>query len=272
MLITCWAILCFLVYPNKMGNIAGAGSEIDSRYEALGKISYNEIMVLIVFVSTAALLIFKDVILPFDIKDAGIAVAAAVALFLIPREDKQGFIMQWRGHGAQNDMTKMPWNILLLFGGGLSIAAAMDQSGLVNVIGNEISSFSSMGVFGIVILCFITTLFITEVMSNLALITIFLPVLAGIAMNFEQNPLLFVIGATLASSCAFMLPMATPPNAIVFASGYIRISQMVRVGVVMNIVSILFITILSYTLASYVFGIKADTIPDWAIKAVQAVP
>ncbi|MDA0781298.1 MAG: SLC13 family permease [Rickettsiales bacterium] len=268
MLIACWFVLCFLVYPSRMGNIAGASSEIEKRYKALGKISYNEIMVLVVFVSTALLWIFKSSILPFAIKDAGIAIAASIILFLIPREDKKGFLMQWGGRPENNDMIKMPWNILLLFGGGLSIAGAMDKSGLVSVIGEQISSFDSLGIFGIVVLCFIVTLFITEVMSNLALITIFLPVLAGIALNFGENPLLFAIGATLASSCAFMLPMATPPNAIVFASGYIKIAQMVKVGTVMNIISIILITLLSYTLISAVFDIKAKTVPQWA-KVVE---
>jgi len=266
LLLLCWFVLCYVVYPSRMGNIANAGSEIDKRYDALGKISYNEICVLIVFISTAALWIFKG-LLPFEIKDAAIAVTAAIVLFLIPNSKKDGFIMQWKSNPAENDMLKMPWNILLLFGGGLSIAAAMKASGLVDVVGGQISSFSTFGVFGIVILCFLTTLFITEVMSNLALITIFLPVLAGIASNLGENPLLFVIGATLASSCAFMLPMATPPNAIVFASGYIRIAQMVKVGIVMNILSIILITVLSYTLASYVFGISSNTVPEWAANA-----
>ena len=173
--------------------------------------------------------------------------------------------MNWRGYGKDNDMLKMPWSILLLFGGGLSIASAMNESGLIQLIGNEISTFSYLGVFVIVVICFCTALFITEVMSNLALITIFLPVLAGIAINIGENPLLLVIGATLASSCAFMLPMATPPNAVVFASGYVRIIDMIRAGIVMNIISLMIITLLSYSLISFVFNIEPGILPDWAV-------
>ncbi|MFT6077014.1 MAG: sodium-dependent dicarboxylate transporter 2/3/5 [Myxococcota bacterium] len=262
MLLVCWATICFIVYPSRLGYIAGASDVINKKHAALGKITYNEIAVLIVFVSTALLWIFKG-LLPFEIKDAGIAITAAVSLFLIPRQDKKGFLLQWKNDPTKNDMHDMPWGILLLFGGGLSVAGAMRSSGLIDVVGSQISSFSTFGLIGILILCFCVVLFLTEVMSNLALITIFLPVLAGIALNLGENPLLFTVGATLASSCAFMMPMATPPNAIVFASGYIRIPQMVKIGIVMNILSILLITLFSYTLIGYVFGITVGEIPSW---------
>lgn len=264
MLISCWFTLCFLIYPSKMGTIEGAGGAINQRFLQLGKISHNEIMVLIVFITTSLLWIFKGS-LPFEISDAAIAIMSAVSLFLIPRSDKKGFIMSWRGYGAENDMMKMPWQILLLFGSGLSIASAMNETGLIQLIGNEIAAFSYLGVFVIVVICFCTALFITEVMSNLALITIFLPVLAGIAINIGENPLLLVIGATIASSCAFMLPMATPPNAVVFASGYVRIIDMMKAGILMNIISLILITLLSYTLVLWVFNIEIGILPDWAV-------
>jgi sodium-dependent dicarboxylate transporter 2/3/5 len=215
-----------------------------------------------VFASTALLWIFKG-LLPFAIKDAGIAIAAAVSFFLIPRQDKKGFLLQWKNDPKSNDMQDMPWGILLLFGGGLSIAGAMRNSGLIEVIGSEIGNFSTFNVFGILIICFCIALLLTEIMSNLALITIFLPVVAGIALNLGENPLLFTIGVTLASSCAFMLPIATPPNAIVFSSGHIRVPQMVKIGIMMNILSILLITLFSYTVISYVFGINAGEVPNW---------
>ncbi|MFT7098821.1 MAG: sodium-dependent dicarboxylate transporter 2/3/5 [Rickettsiales bacterium] len=262
MLLACWAMICFVAYPNRLGHIAGAGDVINKKYAELGKISYNEIAVLIVFASTALLWIFKG-LLPFAIKDAGIAIAAAVSFFLIPRQDKKGFLLQWKNDPKSNDMQDMPWGILLLFGGGLSIAGAMRNSGLIEVIGSEIGNFSTFNVFGILIICFCIALLLTEIMSNLALITIFLPVVAGIALNLGENPLLFTIGVTLASSCAFMLPIATPPNAIVFSSGHIRVPQMVKIGIMMNILSILLITLFSYTVISYVFGINAGEVPNW---------
>jgi sodium-dependent dicarboxylate transporter 2/3/5 len=265
MLFICWVMICFVVYPNRLGRINDTAALIDKAYEKLGKISYNEIAVLIVFITTALLWICKKY-LPFAIHDAGIAVFAAITLFIIPREDKKGFIMQWHNDPKQNDMLEMPWGILLLFGGGITIASAMKVSGLVQIIGAQITSFDHFGIFGIVLLSMFAALFLTECMSNLALTTIFVPVLAGVAINLGENPLLFVIGGTLAASCAFMLPMATPPNAIVFASGHIRIIQMVKIGIVLNLFSILLITLFTYTLISYIFNIQPATIPNWAIS------
>lgn len=262
MLVICWAVICFVIYPSRLGNIDGADNIIATEYKKLGNIAYNELAVLLVFATTALLWIFKG-LLPFEIKDAAISIAAATSLFLIPRSDKKGFLLQWSSDINKNDMAVIPWNILLLFGGGLSIAAAMKNSGLVEIIGSQITSFSSMGIIGILIISIIAVLLLTELMSNLALITIFLPVLAGIAINLGENPLLFTIGATLASSCAFMLPMATPPNAIVFASGHITIPQMLKVGVVMNIISIILITIFSYSVICFAFDINFGEIPNW---------
>ncbi len=259
LLFLCWWLICFFIYPNNLGLLEEAGSLIEEQYQCLGKMDYAEKAVMVVFVSTALLWIFKGLLPVYYVEDSIIAVAAAVSLFLIPMPEKKGFILDWE------DMRNLPWGILLLFGGGLSVAAAMKSSGLVEVIGSHITTFSSHGILIVLVLSLFIVLLLTECMSNLALITVFLPVLAAMSLELGENPLLFTVGATLASSCAFMLPMATPPNAIVFASGYIHIPQMVRAGIIMNIVSIALIVICVYSIISWNFSISPATVPDWAI-------
>jgi sodium-dependent dicarboxylate transporter 2/3/5 len=146
-------------------------------------------------------------------------------------------VLQWK------DTEKLPWGILLLFGGGLALAGAMKSSGIINLIGNSITSIGTIDIFLITILLTIVMLFMTELMSNLALTTIFLPVVAGIALGLDADYLLMLVPVTIASSCAFMLPMATPPNAIVFASGQLRVSQMVKAGILLNTLAIVILAI-----------------------------
>jgi sodium-dependent dicarboxylate transporter 2/3/5 len=253
-----WWVICFLVYPSKLGRIDGAEELIAKEYLNLGKMSSQEKAVCIVFCSTALLWIFKGLLPISNVKDTMISVGAAIVLFLIPQRGKPEFLLNW------DDMKALPWGILLLFGGGLSIAGAMGKVGLIEIVGQNISSLSMYGLAVVIFVVIASVLLLTECMSNLALITIFLPVLGGVALALGENPLLFAIPATLASSCAFMLPMATPPNAIVFASGYIRIIQMAKVGLVMNMLSILMIFGFSYTLLLYVFGINLGNVPAWA--------
>ncbi len=274
MLAICWAVLVFIVFPNRLGHIRNADDILESQYKDLGNIKREEVLVLAVLVTTASLWMFKNKLIAFlaslgwelnNLTDTGIAVAAAVALFIIPTDRKKGeFILHWR------DMEKLPWGILLLFGGGLTLAGAMQSSGLIELVGDQLSGISTMGLVILVLSAALIVLIMTEFMSNLALITIFLPVLSGVAAQLGQNPLLFAIPATLASSCAFMLPMATPPNAIVFASGYIRVFQMTKAGILMNILAISLITVLAFTLLRFAFDVKRDEIPDWAAQKAQS--
>lgn len=259
MLIICWLVLTQIVYRNNLGHIENADIIIEEEWSKLGAMTRGEKFVLTIFLVTASLWMFKG-LLGINISDTGIAIMAAITLFIVPVDIKKGeFILVW------DDMAKLPWGILLLFGGGLSIAAAMSSSGLVEIIGDELSGLSTQGAVLLTLSIITVVLLMTELMSNVALISVFLPVLAALSIQLTENPLLFAIPATLASSCAFMLPMSTPPNAIVFASGYIRISQMVKAGVILNFISISLTLLLAFTLMIEVFDIEAGVLPDWAL-------
>lgn len=237
------------LYPNQLGDFEGAQELIEKEVHALGKISNAEKKVLIVFVSTALLWMFRSRIVKLipalPLNDEGIALVATVALFVIPLDFKNGrFLMEWK------DTAKLPWGILLLFGGGLSLANALAETGLIDLIGAQFKGLDHVGLLVMLGLTAVS-LFLTEIMSNVALVTIFLPVVGAIAVGMGMDPLLICIPVTLAASCAFMLPMSTPPNAIVFASGHLKVAEMVRAGIVLNIISILFIAILAH----YILGL-----------------
>lgn len=224
-------------YPNQLGNMSKSSQVIDEELNKLGTISKNEKRILIVFIATAFLWIFRTLIddfLPFIyLHDTVIAMFGATILFVLPSAQKDGNILNW------NDTSRLPWGILLLFGGGLSLAKALEKVGLIDQVAAYVAGMGQVDVWVLVLILSSLALFLTEVMSNLALIVVFLPMLVGIANGFHINPLFLAIPATLASSCAFMLPMATPPNAIVFASGHIKVSQMVKIGFILNVISII---------------------------------
>ncbi|MCB0477655.1 MAG: SLC13/DASS family transporter [Crocinitomicaceae bacterium] len=219
--------------------------------EAPGKISYQEIVVLIIFVLTAFLWTFKSLlneVLPFELSDTIIAMAAGVSFFLIPSKQEEKRILEWE------DMKNLPWGILILFGGGLSLALAMKKVGILQDLAE---GFISLGIENpLVILIGFTfiALFITEIMSNVAMVVVFVPVVAEIAADMNINPLYYSIPVTLAASCAFMLPMATPPNALVFATEKIKVGEMVRFGVILNIISVIIIVFLAHFYFGSIFG------------------
>lgn len=198
--------------------------------------SGKEKMVLSIFGVTVFLWIFRTVINEIfpDLKlnDTIISMMAAIAMFSIPYNLKKGdFIINWK------DTQKLAWGILILFGGGLALAKGMSVSGIVDVVASAIAT-SEISVLLTAVLLITLMLFMTELMSNVALVAVLAPVVAGIAIGLEIPILYLLIPVTMASSCAFMLPMATPPNAIVFASGYIKVSEMARVGVILNFIAI----------------------------------
>ena len=212
----------------------------------------GEKLTLFVFVSTALSWIFRlqlDAIFPsLKLSDTTIALIAAILLFIIPVSvKKKEFLLNW------SDTEKMPWGILLLFGGGLSLADALASTGIINVIGEQ---FNGLDTAGWVFILGLTTvsLFLTEVMSNVALVTIFLPVVGAIAVGAGIPPIHLCIPVTIAASCAFMFPMSTPPNAIVFASGRISIGQMAKAGFILNLLTILVIAFLVKFLFPFVLG------------------
>ena len=206
---------------------------------------------MIVFAVTIFLWITRTYInelIPFiKFSDAGISMLAALALFSIPFDFVKGeFTLDWK------DTVKLPWGILILFGGGLALASGLSSAGVIDYIGKIVGE-SQMSVFLIISLLIIIMLFMTELMSNVALVAIFAPVVAGIAIGLELEIIHVLAPVAMAASCAFMLPMATPPNAIVFASGHIKVHEMVRAGVILNVLSILLLIILAFTVIPKVF-------------------
>lgn len=259
-----YLFLVKLLYPNRLGRFEGAQQVIKDELVRLGKITKPERIVLALFVTTALFWIFKNTLnktFPsWQLTDANIAMVATVALFITPIDYKKGvFVLEWK------DTERLPWGILILFGGGLSLATALSKVGIIGMIGDGVGIVGgSLNVSVIFLILVALMLFMTEVMSNVALTAVLVPVVAGVAVGLNENPLWLTIPVTIASSCAFMLPMATPPNAIVFASRHIKVSQMVRVGIWLNIIAILLLVLLAHTFLPYIFDIQKGVLPDWA--------
>jgi solute carrier family 13 (sodium-dependent dicarboxylate transporter), member 2/3/5 len=252
LLIFAYFVIVKILFPNNLGDFGGAKEIISNEIKSLGPMTVGEKLTLFVFVSTALSWIFRlqlDAIFPaLRLSDTTIALIAAILLFIIPVSvKKKEFLLNW------SDTEKLPWGILLLFGGGLSLADALASTGIINVIGEQ---FNGLDTAGWVFILGLTTvsLFLTEVMSNVALVTIFLPVVGAIAVGAGIAPIQLCIPVTIAASCAFMFPMSTPPNAIVFASGRISISQMAKAGFILNLLTIIVIAFLVKFLFPFVLG------------------
>ncbi|AUC15026.1 anion transporter [Tenacibaculum sp. SZ-18] len=232
-----YVILTKLIFPCNTINFSQTENVIIDELKKLGEISKEEKRVLLVFGITVFLWITRTLINEIfpglKLSDTIISLVGAISLFVIPMNVKTGnFVLEWK------DTEKLAWGILILFGGGLSLAKGMASSGVVDVITDLIQN-SGFNPFIVISLLIVLMLFMTELMSNVALVAVLAPVIAGIAIGFGVPLLYVLIPVTMASSCAFMLPMATPPNAIVFASGYIKVKQMVRAGVLLNIIAVL---------------------------------
>lgn len=236
-----WVLVKWM-FPCKDLQFGASKDVIRTELQKLGPASGREKMVLVIFGITVFLWIFRTLINKFvpglGLSDTGISMLGALALFVVPYNLKKAdFILEWR------DTSRLAWGILMLFGGGLALARGMSSSGLVDLVSGAIAN-SEIGVLLTATLLIALMLFMTELMSNVALVAVLAPVVAGIAMGLNIPLLHLLIPVTIASSCAFMLPMATPPNAIVFASGYIKVHQMARVGLVLNLISVVLLVLI----------------------------
>ncbi|MEN9348465.1 MAG: hypothetical protein RLZZ77_1976 [Bacteroidota bacterium] len=241
MLITYW-LMVKVIFPNKLGQFKLGKEMINAELNALGSWSKAEKRVFIVFLTTALLWMFQEkiapLVLPLEIGDVGIGIAAGIILFFIPANDKSEPLLEWK------DSEKLPWGILLMFGGGMSLAKAFKQSGLIESVTHMMDHLDKSNlVFFVSILCLVG-LVITALMSNLAMVNIFVPVVASLAVAAGKSPELFAIPVTIAASCDFMFPMSTPPNAIAYSSGHIKAGDMFKAGIVLNLVSFLLLTLL----------------------------
>ncbi|MFC4076115.1 SLC13 family permease [Salinithrix halophila] len=252
MLASTWFYLVKVAYPMPIKPISGGRTIIQQEKNALGRISPEEKAVLTVFILTALSWMTKDLLLKKmlpGIDDTVIAIGAALLLFLIPSRRKPGqSLLDW--DTAKN----IPWGILLLFGGGLALAAGITRSGLDKWIGEQLTVLSGLNILLILVVVITLVNFLTEVTSNTATATMMFPIMAAFAVTLGIHPYGLMVPAGIAASCAFMLPVATPPNAVVFASGSVRIGQMVRTGLWLNLVSILLITVAVYFLLPVVWG------------------
>lgn len=238
-----------ILFPNHIKKSETASQYIKNELTQLGPISTSEKRVLVIFICTALLWITKDIInssqVYFKLDDNMIAIIGAIALFICPSEKNSQTqdsktnsdnILEWE------DTKNLAWGILLLFGGGIALADALEKAGLIQQLGAWLSQFAGGGIV-LVLMVTIISIFISEVMSNIAQVIVFAPVVCSLADSIGMNPLLLGLPMTLAASCASMLPMGTPPNAIVFASGHIKLKQMLKAGLVMNIISIVLIVL-----------------------------
>lgn len=263
LLLVTWVVLTRLVYRFRLDGDGGHQDYLDRELAVLGKMGYEERVVAAVFLTTAGLWVMREPLnraFPtLGITDAGIAIFGATLLFLLPRNWRRGeFVLNWREAEA------LPWGVLILFGGGLSLAAAVQSSGLAEWLGEVITDIDGVTVVGLLVASAVTIVLLTELTSNTATTAVFLPVLASAALLSGQNPLLLAVPATLAASCAFMMPVATPPNAIVFSSGRITIPQMAWAGVWMNLVAVILLLALTRFWIMPVFDIEPHQVPEWA--------
>jgi sodium-dependent dicarboxylate transporter 2/3/5 len=247
----CYIVLVKWMFPCNHIQFTTSGNVISEELQKLGKVSKQERRVMTIFCITVFLWITRTLINKIfpglKLSDTIISLLGAISLFAIPMSYKKGsFVLQW------SDTEKLAWGILILFGGGLALAKGMASSGLVDVITESIKNggFSPLMVVSLLI---VLMLFMTELMSNVALVAVLAPVVAGIAIGLNIPMINVLIPVTMASSCAFMLPMATPPNAIVFASGYVKVHQMARAGIILNCIAVILLILYYHFVIPAVF-------------------
>ncbi len=249
-------------------------SVISNEYKAMGKWTFEQKIMAFLFVILGFLWFFRaDIDLgsfvipgwsrifnnPTYFNDGTVAIAIAILLFLIPsKQKKRTYLMDWK------TAESIPWEILLLFGGGFALASGFKNSGLSLWIGNSLIWLKDINPVVIIVIIATVITFLTEITSNTATSSTLLPVLAGLALSANVNPLLFMLPATISASLAFMLPVATPPNAIVFGTRKVPMTAMTKTGFILNLVGIIVVTTATYYLAIYMFDIDLNSAPVWA--------
>lgn len=243
LLLVSYYLLVHVLYPNRLGQFEMGHQLVREQLNLLGRWTSAQKRVFLVFILTATLWIAQDWLGPLfkslgvEFTDVGISLVAATSLFLLSSGKGKGRLLVW------SDTERLPWGILLMFGGGLALADAFASSGLVNTIVRQLAVLDqSSPVVALSVLCAIG-LFLTALMSNLAMVSIFVPVVGALAVARGISPVWFAIPVTMAASCDFMFPMSTPPNAIAYSSGYVKARDMLKAGVVLNLVSFVLLTL-----------------------------
>jgi solute carrier family 13 (sodium-dependent dicarboxylate transporter), member 2/3/5 len=269
-----WLYLYLLFGPRKKELVKLNRHTFKDQLIALGRMKQEEKVVFSIFILLAFLWLFRtelnfglfsipgwSSIFPKSayINDGSVAIFMAIILFLIPSSTQPGKrLMDWP------TASKLPWNILLLFGGGFALASGFKESGLSLWFGEQLKWVADYNIVLVILFIALIMTFLTELTSNTATTEIILPILAGIGISSEINPLLLMIPATLSASMAFMLPVATPPNAIIFGTGRLSVMQMAKTGLVMNLIGAVVITLMMYFWGRFAFGLDLFGFPAWA--------
>jgi solute carrier family 13 (sodium-dependent dicarboxylate transporter), member 2/3/5 len=256
-----WLLITRVIFRFDLAEVPGGKELINEEIAALGPMSKGEKTVLAVFVIAAFFWIVPGLLsgigtigeqLPwldlFD--DTVVAIGAGVLLFLLPGDKQGNMTLEWKD--AEEGL---PWGVLLLFGGGLSLAAAVAGTGLDAWFGAQVSGLGALPIVLLLAAVVTIVLLLTEITSNTATAATFIPILGGVAVGIGVDPMTLLIPAALAATCAFMLPVGTPPNAIVFATGQVKIAEMVRGGIVLNIVGVILITIFTVLIGPFALGL-----------------
>lgn len=273
-----YAWLYILFRPREKG-IEFSNDIFKKEYKALGKSSFEEKVIFILFLLLAFLWVSRTGISlgSFEIQgwdhffpnktyinDGTVAIFIALILFIVPSKNKKGEKLL-----DQRIIPKLPWHIVLLFGGGFALAGGFTHSGLSMWIGEQVQFLGQFHPFFILFGVALMMSFLTELTSNTATTEMFLPILAGIAVSIKVNPLLLMLPATFSASLAFMLPVATPPNAIVFGTNKIKVMQMVKAGFILNILAVILLSLFVFYYGRIIFDIDINQIPDWALNLRQ---
>lgn len=240
-----YLVLTRLIYPITIKEIPGGRDYILEQLREIGAMKQPEKSVALVFAATAVLWITRPLLQTYvpGLTDPGVAMTMALLLFLIPADVRQGqFLLDW------DDAKSVPWGVLLLFGGGLSLAAAIDNTGLATWLGERMTLLADWPLLLIIVAVTGVIVLLTELTSNTATAAAFLPIAASVSVGLGYDPAMLAIPAVLAASCAFMLPVATPPNAIIYGSSFVTIPQMARAGMALNVIFTLLISLATYLL------------------------
>lgn len=253
MLFICWYYLVNFSNPLPARFSLSDGKDIiKTQLTALGKISYEEKIVMVVFGLVCFSWITRSFLLQQflpELDDTIIVLVGVVALFIIPSSTKGERILDWK------TAERIPWGVLILFGGGLALAAGFKETGLAEWIGTRFTLIEGISFFLLLLIIIASVNFLTEVTSNVATASMLLPILASVALKLDLHPFGLMVGATLAASCAFMLPVATPPNAVVFGSGFLQMKDMVKAGFWLNVISIILVTLMVYFVLPWMWRI-----------------
>ena len=298
MLLAAWLLITQVLYRVPRA-IAVSPEVVAKQRRALGPMTFEERAVLIVFAATAFLWVFRvdlnlggfalrgwSRLIPWPglVDDGTVAIAMACLLFFVPARPAAGAdpprteagravvgAFARGGRVMEADVVmRLPWNVVLLIGGGLALAAGFQRTGLAALIGGQFEAVGALPTFALILLVCLAITFLTELTSNTATTEMILPILASVAVATGAHPLVLMIPATMSASCAFMMPVATPPNAIVFGSNRFSIAEMARAGIVLNLLGALVIATIVYTVGLAVFDIDPGNLPDWAAGVAAA--